>query len=69
MKQKEMKQNDRISISGYVKYGDEEYRVASEGTIVETGKVQSLVKIDNIDGDGHANVFVKNKYIFKIEAQ
>lgn len=67
MKQKEMKQDDRISISGDVKYGDGEYRVASKGIIVTTGRVQSLINIDNIDGDGHANVFVKNKYIFKIE--
>lgn len=66
MKQKEMNINDKVFISGPVKYGDEEYRVSCNGTIIEIGRIQSLVNVENIDGDGNVSTFVKNKFLFKI---
>lgn len=61
-----MKIGQEVYISGEVKYGDNVYRVASNGIIQGIGETESLITVNNIDGDFNATVYVKNKYINKI---
>ena len=54
---------EKVRISGEVYYGDRWIRVASDGIIEHAGTDACLVNVDMIDGDWHANVIVKNRYI------
>ena len=65
MLKSEIENTKRVYVSGEVKYGDEWFRVASGGTVIEPGETESLINIDNVDGDGHVNLFVENKYLSK----
>lgn len=56
----------KVYISGPVKYGDNTYRVASYGHILNEAQLNDkkvLVCIDMIDGDVLANAYVDRKYI------
>ena len=57
---------EKVYVSGEVKYSDDIYRIACNGIIQDVGNKESLVTLDNIDGDGGATVFVLNKYINKL---
>ena len=61
-----MKNGEKVYVSGEVEYGDNVYRIACNGVIQDIGDKESLVTLDNIDGDGRATVFVLNKYIDKL---
>lgn len=55
------KKNDKIFISGDIEFDDYNVRVSTEGVVLmdETeGETQLLVRLDEIDGDRNANVYV-----------
>ncbi|WP_291566870.1 MULTISPECIES: hypothetical protein [unclassified Clostridium] len=58
--------NERVRISGNIKYGDQDIKVSSQGTIVDVEKNSFLVSIDMIDGDSNAWVYVNKDCIFNI---
>lgn len=61
------KVGENVRVSGEVEYGDNWYRVASDGIIVEKiSEKETMVNIDSVDGDLNAVVIVENKYIQKI---
>ena len=65
---KRLKEGERVRISGQVKYGSADYRVASDGIVVADTKKKSrstLVLVDCIDGDGGVTCLVENKYMHR----
>ena len=69
-KLKRFREGERVRISGQVKYGGTDYRVASDGVVVVDTKKKSrstLVLVDCIDGDGGVTCLVENKYIYRTQ--
>ena len=67
---KRFKEGERVRISGQVKYGGTDYRVASDGVVVADTKKKSrstLVLVDCIDGEGGVTCLVENKYIYRTQ--
>lgn len=62
-----MKNGEEVYVSGEVEYGNNVYRVACNGIIQNVENKESLITLDNIDGNGKATVFVLNKYINKLD--
>lgn len=65
---KGFKAGDKVYISGEVKWGDDYYRVASEGVIEEWKKgAYALVTVEYIDGDYGVCTHVLKQDISAIE--
>lgn len=56
--------NDRVRISGPVKYGETTPRVNSEALVLATTKRRILATIDSIDGDGNVTLWVSRKCVY-----
>lgn|GEM_PF-3738486 len=56
--------NDRVHISGPVKYGESIIRVHSSAFVLSTTKRRILALVDEVANDGHVTVWVSRKCVF-----
>lgn len=63
----EYKQGDVVRVSGYVEWGDREYRVATEAVIEEWGKGdKALLTLEYVDGDYGVTIYVDKQNVYPV---